>query len=177
VLATERNMDMIEDGIDIALRVGELKASNLIARPLLKYRHVLVASPDYLAAHDLPKHPDDLSAYRLITFGGWNEPVVWRLARQRKTLAVRVDPALTLNDYAGIQYATETGKGIAEMPSIICGPALKAGRLTEVLPAWRLPPTVLSAVYPSSRNISRIVRQFKDFSVEYIEQLAPYTGL
>lgn len=177
ILVTERKVDLIEDGVDIALRVGELEDSRLVARPLLKYRHILVASPGYLQSHGTPRHPDDLSEQRLITFAGWYDPVIWELIRDRKTHKVRVAGVLALNDHAGGQYAAEAGQGIAAIPAIICGNALKQGRLVEVLPNWRFAPTVLSAVYPSNRNISRIVRLFKDFCVEHIEELAPFTRL
>ncbi len=177
ILITERNVDFIQDAVDLALRVGELKDSSMVARPLIRYRHVLVGAPVYLDRFGAPDHPRDLPGHRMITFGGWFDAVALKLVNKGHVHTVRVDGVLSLNDYAGIQNATEAGQGIAEIPSIICGEALRDGRLVEVMPGWRLSPTTLSAVYPSNRNLSRIVRLFKDFCIEHINALSPFVDI
>lgn len=177
ILVTDRKVDLIEEGVDIALRVGEFSDSSLIARRLLTYRSILVASPGYLDTSGAPDHPRALSAHHIVSFGGWHDQVVWKLAKGTRSQTVRVEPALMLNDYAGIQRAVETGHGISEIPSVICGRALEDGRLVEILPGWRFAPTSLSIVYPSSRNLSRLVRLFKDFCVDNLAGLAPYAAL
>ncbi|MBL1274633.1 MAG: LysR family transcriptional regulator [Ectothiorhodospiraceae bacterium] len=175
VLSTEREVDFIQDAVDLALRVGDLKDSNLVARPLIRYRHVLVSSPEYIKETSAPAHPDELTQHRLIIFGGWYSDAPLTLLKDGKPHTVSVEGVLSLNDYAGILMAVQAGQGIAEIPSIFCGEALHDGRLIEVMPEWRLHPTVLSAVYPSNRNISRIVRLFKDFCVEHVDEMTPYT--
>lgn len=177
VLITERNVDMIAEGIDIALRVGPLQASRLVARPLLHYRHILVAAPGYLAARNPIKHPQALLQQRVIAFGGWQGPLSWQLNNHSKSITLQLEPALSFNDFAAVQYAVQTGQGIAEIPAMICGEALRQGRLIEVLPHWRFAPTVLSAVYPSTRNLARMVRLFKDYCLQQLEHTAPFTGL
>lgn len=177
IFVTDRHVDLIEDGVDLALRVGKLADSNLIARCLLVYRHMLVASPKYLATHGTPKHPEELSQHRLLGFAGWNKRVVWELTNKRKTHTLNVDGVLTTNEITGIQYAAEVGQGIADIPSLICGAALKSKRLIEILPRWRFQPTQLSLVHVGNRNVSRIVGLFKTFCVEHIQQLALHTGL
>lgn len=177
ILITERNVDFIEDTVDLALRVGELKDSSLVARPLCSYRHVLVSSPDYLNAFGTPSHPDDLQAHRMIVFGGWFNNVSLDLVNNNNVHKVKIQEVLALNDYAGILSAITAGQGIAEIPSTICGEALLDGRLVEIIPEWRLPSTTLSAVYPSSRNLSRIVQLFKDFCVEHVDELLPHLGI
>ncbi|VAW73507.1 Transcriptional regulator, LysR family [hydrothermal vent metagenome] len=177
ILITERMVDFIQDAVDLALRVGDLKDSSLVARPLIHYRHVLVSSPGYLDAFGLPAHPRDLSAHRMITFNGWFDNASLKLIKGRKAHRVKVEGVLALNDYAGILSAVESGQGIAEIPSIICGEALHDGRLVEVMPDWRFAPTMLSAVYPGNRNLSRIVRLFKDFCIEQIRALSPYANI
>ena len=82
-----------------------------------------------------------------------------------------------INDYAGVQYAVIKGLGISEIPSIVCGQALLDETLVEVLPEWRFAPVNLFAVYPSKRNLSRLVRLFKDFCAERIEALTPNIDL
>ncbi len=177
IMITERNVDFIQDAVDLALRVGELEDSSLIARPLICYRHVLVSSPAYLEKFGTPSHPRDLPAHRMMTFDGWFDDVPLKMINNGRVHTIRVKGVLALNDYAGILGATEAGQGIAEIPSIICGESLHDGRLVEVMPDWRFPPTTLSAVYPSNRNLSRIVRLFKDFCVEHIDALSPYVDI
>lgn len=177
IMITERNVDFIQDAVDLALRVGELKDSSLVARPLIRYRHVLVSTPEYLDTFGMPEHPRDLPAYRMITFSGWFDDVSLKLVRNSSVYTVKVEGVLALNDYAGVLCATEAGQGIAEIPSIICGEALRDGRLVEVMPDWRFPSTSLSAVYPSNRNLSRIVRVFKDYCIERVDALSPYAGI
>jgi len=178
IFVTERNVDFIEDAVDLALRVGELEDSSLVARPLCRYRHILVGSPHYLQAFGTPDHPDELSAHRMITFDGWFNNVTLKLVNDGKVQKVKIEGALALNDYTGILSAAEAGQGIAEIPSLICGEALLDGRLVEVMPDWQFLSTTLSAVYPTSRNLSRIVRLFKDFCVEHVDVLSsPYTEI
>ncbi len=176
-MVTDRKVDLIEEGVDLALRAGELDDSSLVARRLLAYRHVLVASPGYLARAGAPRHPGELNGRRLVAFSAWHRQNVWALTNDGTTENITVEGAIALNDYAGIRRAVVENMGIAEIPSIICGRDIENGALVEVLPEWRFAPTKLSAVYPSSRNISRLVQLFRDFCVEHIEKLAPYSGI
>jgi len=173
-LVTDRHVNHIEDGIDISLRVGDLKDSSLVARRLLRYRSVLVASPAYLARAGAPSHPNELPLHGLVAFSRWEPTVTWVLENDGETHRVNVQPRIAINDYAGVQSAVINGLGISEIPSILCGPCLQDGRLVEVIPEWRFSPVTLSAVYPSNRNLSRLVRLFKDFCVERIEALVPH---
>lgn len=173
-LVTDRHVNHIEDGIDISLRVGELKDSSLVARRLLRYRSVLVASPGYLERAGAPSHPNELPLHALVAFSRWDPAVTWQMGNNGETHKVNVQPRIAINDYAGVQSAVINGLGISEIPSIICGPALQDGRLVEIMPKWQFSPVTLSAVYPSNRNLSRLVRLFKDFCVEKIEALVPH---
>lgn len=177
ILVTERYVDLIEDGVDIAMRVGKLEDSSLVARRLFTYRHILVASPKYLATLGEPQHPDDLAKHRLITFGGWHGQVHWELVNKKKIHKVTIDSALSINEMAGIQYAAESAQGITEIPAIICASALQQGRLVEVMPEWQFSPTTLSVIYPSNRNTSRMVKLFMDFCKKHIEEQLPFTGV
>lgn len=170
VFISERNLDLIEDGIDVTLRVGELEDSNLIAREIIQYRHRLVASKDYLAASAKLKQPSDLIHHRIITFADWYTKKTWKLTNRGKTQTVSVNGSLSINDYAGIIYAVEHNQGIAEIPDIICHSHIKSGRLIEILPNWHLQNTKLSIVYPSNRNVSRMVRLFIDFCIQQVKE-------
>jgi len=173
-LVTDRHVNHIEDGIDISLRVGDLKDSSLVARRLLRYRSVIVASPGYLKRAGAPSHPNELPLHGLVAFSRWDPAVTWVLENNGETHKVNVQPRIAINDYAGVQSAVINGLGISEIPSILCGPGLQDGRLVEIMPEWQFSPVTLSAVYPSNRNLSRLVRLFKDFCAERIEALVPH---
>jgi DNA-binding transcriptional LysR family regulator len=173
-LVTDRHVNHIEDGIDISLRVGDLTDSSLVARRLLRYRSVLVASPGYLQRAGAPSHPNELALHALGAFSRWEPAVTWRLENTGETQKINVQPRIAINDYAGIQSAVINGLGISEIPSIICGQGLDDGSLVEVMPEWQFAPVTLSAIYPSNRNLSRLVRLFKDFCVERIDGLVPH---
>ena len=159
---TERYVDLIADGIDLAIRVGDLADSALSARRLLTYRHILLASPDYLKRVGVPGRPDELAGHRLLTFGTLGQQVTWTFASGTETASHRVDSYLQINDYLGIQNAAIDGLGIGEMPAILCGPALRHGALTPVMADWLLPSVDLSAIHIGTRNMSRLVRLFLD---------------
>ncbi len=173
VLVTDRYVHLIEDGIDLAMRVGELDDSNLVARRLIRYRHLLIASPEYLEKAGYPKHPKDLDDHPLIAFTPWFGEPMWPLTDGEKVEKVLVRPGFSINDYNGVQRAVLSGSGIGEIPSFICGKQLAAGQLVEVMPNWRFEPVAISAVYSARLNLSRVVRLFKDFCVENIENLVP----
>lgn len=177
IQVTERHDDFIEKGVDLAFRVGNLKDSSLIARQLFSYRHMLVASADYLAHYGTPSHPSELLEHQLITFGDWYSNVNWELKQKQHIHKLKAEGTLIINDHGGILSAAEAGQGIAESPAIICGSALQQGRLVEVLPDWHFEPVSISAVYLSNHNLSRTVRLFKDFCVERINEFVPFTDL
>lgn len=176
-LVTDRHVDHFSDGVDLSLRVGELADSSLVARRLLRYRSVLVASPNYLDKAGTPRHPAELPLHSLVAFSRWDTTVRWELEKGGETEKVEIQPKIAINDYAGVQRAVTDGFGISEIPSIVCGMALKDGRLVEVMPDWQFAPTTIAAIYPSKRNLSRVVRLFRDFCVERFPSLAPNAKL
>ena len=171
VLITERDVDLIEDGVDVALWAGRLKDSALRSRTLLEYRHMILAAPAYLERAGEPRHPSDLAAHPTIAFARWDRPVVWRLSRGEETIAVPMEPTLAMNDYDGIVQAALDGFGIAEIPSIIASDSLEAGRLVPVLQEWQFKPTMLSAVYVGNRDLVPLVRLFSEHCAQKIRQI------
>jgi DNA-binding transcriptional LysR family regulator len=151
---------MVEDEVDISLRVGRQADSNLISRPLLRYRHILVAAPSYMASAGDLSHPTDLKRHRLIGFSKWFSNVSWRLSKGRDTESIPFKSGLGINDYAGVIRAAIDGMGIAEMPSIICRRQLHQGLLVPVIPDWQFEEVDLSAYYLSRRHPSRLVELF-----------------
>ena len=181
VWVTQQYINFIDDDIDLALRVGELQDSSLVARQLLVYRHVLVAAPRYLATAGVPEHPSQLKDHRLICFADRYGQAVWTFTNDTEVEKLVVEGVLALNDFVGLQSAAQANLGITELPSIMCAKALADGSLVEVLPGWSFSPLstasiALHAVYPSNRNLPRLVRLFKDYCVEHIDAVVRAAG-
>lgn len=171
---TDRQIDHIADAVDLSIRAGELADSTLVARRLLRYRSVLVASPVYLEHEGEPTHPDELGAHAVVAFSDLNErSVVWPLERGKVKKRVVVEPRFASNDYNSVRQAAIRGMGICRIGSILCTEQLQAGSLVEVMGNWKLPPISIHAVYPSNRNLSRAVQLFRDHCVESFPRLMP----
>ncbi|WP_136658914.1 LysR family transcriptional regulator [Nitratireductor sp. XY-223] len=173
VLVAERIVDLVEDGIDLSFRVGLLRDSSLVARKLVRYRHVMVANPDYLAECGAPKSLADLASHRFVTFGftpGAGQR--WTLHKGDRTETVEIRPTLCVNDYAAVEKAALVGRGIAELPSILCSASLATGALVQVLPEWRFQEISLQAVHSGRRNMSRLSRLFLDTCIDELRSIA-----
>jgi DNA-binding transcriptional LysR family regulator len=177
VFITDRIVDQIAEGVDLAFRVGPLKDSTLIARKLLTYRHQLLASPSYFEGRKLPRHPQDLLNHRLLAFSFWLPHYCWSFSHvngtRKETLSF--EPYIAMNDYAGIANALATGAGIGELPPILKVEPVRSGQLVEVLPNWHLPRFDLALVHLGNRCLSRPMRAFKDFVAEFAPRL--FAGL
>ena len=173
VMVTERFVDHIAEGVDLALRVGELKDSALVATPLLKYRRQLVASPEYLARHDALESPRDLHSHRVLAFGTSVAGHRWSFSRGDDTETVEVKPVLAMNDYAGLAKALADGAGIGDLPPIVRPDMMLSGRLIELLPDWRLPSETLSLVRLGNRHVPKALRVFIDFATIRAQQMFP----
>jgi DNA-binding transcriptional LysR family regulator len=160
VLVTDRHLEMVEDEVDISLRVGRQTDRSLVSRLLLRYRHILVAAPSYLERAGDPSHPTDLRHHRLLGFSKWFSEVSWRLSNGAHTERVSLRGGLTINDYAGVIRAAVAAMGIAEMPCILCQRELQQSLLVPVIPEWQFEEVDLSAYILSRRHPSRIVELF-----------------
>lgn len=171
VLVTDRHLDLVQDEIDISLRVGPQPASSLIVRRLLRYRHILVAAPAYLAHAEALDEPQDLRRHRLLGFAKWFDEMTWTLSNGSRTERVPAALSLGINDYAGVVRAAVDGMGVAEMPSIVCQAELLQGHLVPVLVDWRFEEVDLSAYYLSRRHPSRIVELFLGHCVAHAKRV------
>ena len=175
IFVTERFVDHIAEGIDLAFRRVLLADSTLIARKILTYRHQLVASPAYLKKHKPPRTPRDLPGHRLLAFSYWKPGNSWSFAhtngRDKETLTF--DPHLSMNDFVGLAHALQAGAGIGELPPIVRPELMRSGRLVEVMPKWRLETLNLSMVHLGNRYIPRPVRMFKEFAARMAPKLFP----
>jgi len=175
ILVTERMVDLIADGIDLAFRLGPLKDSSLVARRILTYRHQLVASPFYLKDRKPPRTRQDLLSHRLLTFSYWKPENSWTFVhkngREKETLTFQ--PHLSMNDFAGLAPALVAGAGIGDLPPVVQPSLIEEGRLVEVMPDWRFRTCDLSLVHVGNRHLSKPCRMFKEFAVQMSPTLFP----
>jgi DNA-binding transcriptional LysR family regulator len=175
IFVTQRMVDPITDGVDLVLRVGELEDSSLVARRLLRYRHLLVAAPAYLDRAGIPEHPRDLLNHRLVAFSLGTPERQWKFERHGEggSFTLSFVPHLAMNDYAGVAAALLTAGGIGDLPPIVRADLMREGKLIEVMQAWRFLAQDLSIVHLSNRQAPRPVRLFKDFAVQMAPTLFP----
>lgn len=171
VMVTERMVDPVSEGIDIAIRVGKQNGAALSSKPLVKYRHMLLASPGYVARHGEPTGPEDLENHRLAVFAPWHAEPVWTLKNKGKSKKVRVTPIVAANDYHLITSLALRGDAIVEVPPIACAGHLRTGMLVEVMKPWAFTQTTLSLVHLNRQNMPRLVRLFIDFASGHVPTL------
>ncbi|MEM1022307.1 MAG: LysR family transcriptional regulator [Myxococcota bacterium] len=161
-------VDMIDDNVDLAIRIGHLEDSSLVARKLAPISIMLVAAPDFFEAHGRPSEPSEVESLPLIRYtenrGRMRVEVAKREARQQLRFP---DARVQSNSGASILRLTQAGLGLSLLPDFFVNADLASGRLVRVLPEWDIvPPTAVHAVYPHSRNVQNKVRIFVDFLAE-----------
>lgn len=135
---SERFVDIIAEGFDLAIRVGELADSRLVARRLCAHRRILGAAPDYLERHGVPRIPVGLAAHNCLGFSGLHSYPEWKLTRQDEQQPVRVRGSMVSNDNEALLCAARQGLGIFAAGEWLMSRDLEAGRLVRVLPEWQL---------------------------------------
>ena len=175
ILVTERMVDLIAEGVELAFRLGVLKDSSLVARRILTYRHQLVASPSYLKDCKAPKRPADLLEHRLINFAHWKPENSWTFVHKdgNELETLTFQPHLSMNDYTGLAAALVAGGGIGDLPPVVQPRLIQEGRLAEVMPDWRFQTFDLSLVHVGNRYISKPCRLFKEFAMRMSPTLFP----
>jgi DNA-binding transcriptional LysR family regulator len=163
---TDRMVDLIEEGWDLAVRIADLPDSSLIARRIADNRMVVVAAPAYWDRHGRPQHPRDLAEHACITYTYAPNPNEWPFEGPEGRFAVRVDGQLRTNNGDVALETLLAGLGVDLLPCFLTGPHLASGRLEAVLTEWTPPPSGIYAVYPHNRHLSAKVRAFVDFLVE-----------
>lgn len=159
----DRYLDLVEAQIDVAIRIGRLDDSRLVARKLADNRRLLAASPDYLARRGTPQHPGELAQHSCLHFSRYSEGELWRLHKGGETQEIQVRGRMRANNGEALVEAALAGYGILQSASFIVGPALQQGWLVEVLPDWHIAPSAIWAVYPHGRFLAPKVRAFIDF--------------
>ncbi|WPN48066.1 MULTISPECIES: LysR family transcriptional regulator [unclassified Pseudomonas] len=172
VMLTNRRPDLLENGLDVAFRLGELEASNLIARPLIDYTLTMCASPAYLARRGTPQKPQDLQHHDCLSFAypagdDWHSvEKEWRLAGPDGDVLVAVSGPMLINSSAGLHQAARTGMGIVMMPDALVEQDLKDGKLLALMPDYRPPSRPMNLMYAQDRYRLPKLRRFVDFALQ-----------
>lgn len=167
LVLADRNLDLVEEGIDVALRIGQLAESRLVVRRVGQVSRIVVASPDYLAARGTPRRPADLAAHDAI-LGAVNSGLrEWRFGANR----VRLTPRLIVNEVEAALIAARAGRGIARVLSYQAAEDIAAGRLVRLLAAHEPPPVPVQLVTPSADFRPARVNAVLDFATAALRAL------
>jgi DNA-binding transcriptional LysR family regulator len=160
----DAQVNLIQEGVDLALRIGRLEDSSMIALPLAPIRSVIVASPDYLSRYGEPDTPEALSRHRCLCYSNLPEAQKWRLIDSAgKSSVVNVDARLLANNGDLLLASAAAGLGICLSPSFIAYRAIDEGRLQPILRDYHMPVATAYAVYPSRRFVPARVRALVAF--------------
>ena len=161
---SDRLADIVNDGFDLAIRIGQLDDSSLVGVTLAQNERVVVASPAYLRAHGTPRTPDDLASHNCLAFGNYgNQARGWLLQVDGRQVPVRVGGNMECNDGAVLHEWALAGHGLAWRSMWEVSDDLKAGRLQTVLDDHAAPVNAIHAVYPQRRHLPLRVRMFIDY--------------
>lgn len=166
LVMSDRMVDMVEDGFDLALRSGPLPDSSLKTRRLGFGRLALCTSPDYLARHGRPERPEDLARHNCLIHINSHLEGRWHLSGEDGEHDIDVAGNLRTNSIEGLRTAALAGLGICLLPMVNITEDLRAGHLVRLLPDYRTIEVVVQAVYPPGRHVPVKVRTFLDFLVE-----------
>ena len=163
---SDRMINLVEEGVDLAVRIGHLPDSSLVARHVGEMRRIVVASDNYLKQHGEPATPEAIASHQTIQFGAISASADWRFVRDDREIRVTSAPRFSTNSAdAAIQYAGQGG-GLTRVLAYQAADAIKAGRLRIVLEKFEPPALPIHAVYPTSRLLSAKVRAFIDLAIE-----------
>lgn len=159
LIITNRLVDLVGEGVDLAIRTGELKDSGLIAKRFELGHFGLWASPDYFAQRATPRHPKDLARERFLRFTAFGNNEI-RLSNGKETIHLATKGRLQADDFETIRELAALGEGIAFLPSFLCVEERKQEKLVRLLPQWRGERVSLSLVYPAQKFVPAKVRAF-----------------
>lgn len=176
VLLLDRVVNLVEEGIDVAVRIGALPDSSLMAKRIGAVHRILVASPAYLAARGMPASPVDLRHHSVIAFTGLMPQREWRYQDGQKIRSLAMHPTFEINDAVAAIDAATLGHGITIALSYMVGAQIRAGKLVPILQGFTLPPQPVHLVYPQARLVAPKIRAFMNHAAPRlktaIEELA-----
>lgn len=164
MLLLDRSIDLIEEGVDVAVRIGFLSDSTLHAVPAGSLRRVVCASPAYLKQHGTPRHPSELASHAAIRFTGRSVLSEWQFQENGRTFGARITPCVTTNSVEAAVDACRDDVGLGAFLSYQVQAPVKAGELKPVLRKYETDPIPITMLYPHSKLMSARVRAFIDFA-------------
>ncbi|MBW8814952.1 MAG: LysR family transcriptional regulator [Caulobacterales bacterium] len=171
LVLNDRNLDTVDEGLDVALRIGALADSSLVARRVGEVKRVLVAAPAYLDRRGVPATPADLADHEVVFSSTQPGPVEWRFDGRRGPVTVRLRPRLTINAIEPVVEAAVAGRGVIRVFSYQIAEELADGRLVRLLAGFEPPPIPVQLVTPSVRLTPARVRAFLDFAAAELSRL------
>jgi len=163
LILTNRKLNLVSEGIDVAVRAGRLEASSLVARKLGALQADLYASPSYAERHRLPTTLAELSRHHIVAFGAHEGKITLQLEGPRGQESVELSCRIACDDYGFVRAAAIAGGGIGMIPRLITASDVATGRLVRVLPEFGLKGAPLHIIYPSARQVPTKVSVFRDF--------------
>ena len=163
---SDKVIDLVADGIDLAIRASRVLDSSLVARKIGSTRLITVASPACIAMHGAPKHPSDLARLPCLIFTSRATPNEWRFDGRDGSVSVTIAGRFRSDNTEALQEGVLGGLGFAVLPTWLVAEELATGRLQPVLTDWDAPMLPISAVYPSRRNLAPRTRAVIDFFVD-----------
>jgi DNA-binding transcriptional LysR family regulator len=173
-----RYVDLVEEGLDLAIRIGDIGSPNLTARKIGVMQMMVCASPSYLKRHGKPKHPSDLAGHNCVTYAYSTPTNLWRFHERgagegNGDIAVEVGGAVHADTGEMLAAVSAAGAGIVLSPNFVVEPYIASGQLVEVLQPYRTAPYSIYAMYPSRRHLSAKVRTFVDFLATRFSDSSP----
>ncbi|WP_338641420.1 LysR substrate-binding domain-containing protein [Burkholderia pyrrocinia] len=168
LLLLDRNIDMIDEGVDVAVRIGHLTDSNLHGVNVGFLKRVLCASPEYLKLNGTPRHPEALNAHALIRFSGRSVLSEWQFRDSGQAFTVRQAPRFTTNSVDAAINACADGLGIGAFLSYMVQASVTDDKLRPILRQFETDPIPITMLYPHSKLMSARVRSFIDFAVPHL---------
>jgi DNA-binding transcriptional LysR family regulator len=162
----DRVVNLVDEGVDLAVRIGDLPASSLQAVPVGRVRQVLCASPGYLARQGRPQRPEELVQHVVVASTGVTSTSEWRFHEGRRQVPVRLQPRLMVTTNEAAAASAEAGLGITRLPLYQIAQAVQEGRLELVLEAFERPPLPIHVVHREGRNAPHKVRAFIDMAID-----------
>jgi len=172
----DRLVDLVEEGVDVAFRMGTLADSTLIAKKLCASPIVTVASPEYLKNNGIPHHPRDLREHNYVTYSDAGARRETEFQDQGEPFFVRAEGSLTTNNTEALRTALLCGIGISRMPRWLVGDAIASGELVCVMDEYQPGPLDIYAVYPPGRHLPSKVRCFIDYFAEQLKDCSRIGG-
>ncbi len=167
LLLEDRIINMVDEGVDLAIRIGWMQDSSLVAKKLCESPMVVFASPEYLAKHSAPKHPEDLVDHQWISLSLLKAPLRWNFKKQGnksgKTHTVQMNSPIKSNSIDAVASLALAGQGISALANYTVQSHLQSGALTQLLANYELKPVGIYAVYPHREHMPPKVRAFMDF--------------